>query len=127
MQKVRKKMTKAWDTINQIDTHVHSALSTYKRARGALTKLGKCNPTFQDITPDDLKMPGDFVEENRIGQKSDTLPWFWQLDEGLSVEEMGEKMKHCKKNTQFPFGAAKYSHSLQDKLVACKCKISEME
>jgi len=34
---------------------------------------------YQDITKKHLKMPGDILEENRIGQKNDALAWFWRL------------------------------------------------
>jgi len=51
---------------------------------------------FNDITEADLKMPGDIIEENRIGQRSDQLPWFWRLDGQLQGDELNPRMKECK-------------------------------
>ncbi|KDQ60200.1 hypothetical protein JAAARDRAFT_126089, partial [Jaapia argillacea MUCL 33604] len=58
----------------------------YNRARDSLETLGASlgmMARFQKIHHADLKMSGDIVEENRLGQRSDTLPWFWRLDRNL--------------------------------------------
>ena len=53
------------------------------------------DPKFKDITQDNLKMLEDVVEENRIGQCSDVLAWFWRLDDYVEGEEGGAIMKEC--------------------------------
>jgi hypothetical protein len=40
-------------------------------------------------------MSGDIVEENRVGQKSSILPWFWRLDR-KAKEHCGEYEKECR-------------------------------
>jgi hypothetical protein len=35
---------------------------------------------YWPIQSEDLKMSGDIVEENRMGQRNDALAWFWRLD-----------------------------------------------
>jgi len=71
------------------------AVRDYNRARAALDRLDGTDPKFKDITEDDLKMPGDVVEENRIGQRSDSLAWFWRLDNVVEGEEQSDRMKEC--------------------------------
>ena len=46
-----------------------------------------------------MKMSADVTEENRFGQRSDMLAWFWQ--QGLNVEEEAVpsvRMQECKVN-----------------------------
>ena len=47
---------------------------------------------FQEITKKDLKMSGDIIEENRIGQRNDKMAWFWRID---GKKEDNEWMKEC--------------------------------
>ena len=51
-----------------MESRIQQAVKEYKRARSAVQRLGSLDLKYQDITKDDLKMPGDVVEENRIGQ-----------------------------------------------------------
>ena len=81
--------------MKQMESRVQQAVQDYRRAKSALCRLGVTEPMFNDITKEDLKMPGDIIEENRFGQRSDKLPWFWRLD--VNVEgEQSEQMKECK-------------------------------
>jgi hypothetical protein len=53
----------------------------YLHARSALRRLPVDQDyldTLKDITEADMKMSGDVTEENRFGQRSDTLAWFWR-------------------------------------------------
>jgi hypothetical protein len=55
---------------------------SYRQAWQAMVKLGASEETlarYQVIKTEDLKLSGDVVEENRIGQRNDKLAWFWQL------------------------------------------------
>ena len=72
---------------------------TYRAARDAIEELGEAADLerFQRITKSDLKMSGDIVEENRVGQRSSILPWFWRLDR-KAKEYCGEYEKECKYN-----------------------------
>ena len=82
--------------MKQMESRVQQAVQDYRWARSALCKLGVVEPMFHDITKEDLKMPGDIVEENRFGQQSDKLAWFWRLDFNVEGEEQSDRMKECK-------------------------------
>ena len=78
-----------------MESRIQQAVKEYKRARSAVQRLGSLDLKYQDITKDDLKMPGDVVEENRIGQRSEKLSWLWRLDGGMKGGECSERMKEC--------------------------------
>jgi hypothetical protein len=71
--------------------------STYRYARNALQRLPVDRDylkTLKDITEDNIKVAGDITDENQFGQRSDTLPWFWQISSlddsnGLRMQECG--------------------------------------
>ena len=50
---------------------------------------------YRPIHPQDLALSGDVVEEQRLGQKNDTLAWFWNI-ELTNDEERNEWMDECK-------------------------------
>jgi hypothetical protein len=37
---------------------------------------------FPVLKREDLKMSGDIVEENRVGQRSEHVSWIWRQDHG---------------------------------------------
>jgi hypothetical protein len=78
-----------------MESRVQQAAREYNRARAALQRLDAADSKFKEITKADLKMPSDVVEENRIGQRSDTLAWFWRLDNIVEGEEQSTRMKEC--------------------------------
>jgi hypothetical protein len=78
-----------------MESRVQQAARDYKRAREALIRLNAADPKFKDITESDMKMSGDIIEENRIGQRSDELAWFWRLNTSVSGQEQNERMKEC--------------------------------
>jgi len=94
--KSQKKTTRAWDSVHRVDDHIRQAVITYRAARRAIGELG--GPAdlekFQEIKKSDLKMSGDIVEENRVGQRSSILPWFWRLDRKIQVH-CGDHEKEC--------------------------------
>jgi hypothetical protein len=77
--------TRAWDNVKTATATVNNHVRTYRLAHQALLNLNAGQEQFQTITPKDLKMAADVVEENRYGQKNDTLPWIWRI--GFSGEE----------------------------------------
>ena len=95
--KGQRKMTRAWDSVHRVDDQIKQAVITYKAARDVIGELGEAADLerFQKITKSDLKMSGDIVEENRVGQRSSVLPWFWRLDR-RAKENCGEHEKECK-------------------------------
>jgi len=95
--KGQKKTTRAWDSIHRMEDQIKQVVVTYRTARDAIEELGEATDLerFQEIKKSDLRMSGDIVEENRVGQRSSILPWFWRLDRKVK-ENCGEYEKECK-------------------------------
>jgi hypothetical protein len=96
--KSQKTMTRAWDSIHRADKQIRGAVQCYCLARSALEELGASKELlkrYQEIQKKDLKMSRDVVEENRVGQRSSELPWFWRLDRKWD-KDRGEFLKECK-------------------------------
>ena len=96
--KSQRTMTRAWDSIHKADKQIRGAVQCYRLARTALGGLGVAGELlerYKEIHKRDLKMSGDVVEENRVGQRSWELPWFWRLDRKWDKEE-DEFLKECK-------------------------------
>jgi hypothetical protein len=92
---------RAWQNVNKQDAIARQHKRAYDRARKALIQLDidrEYLSTLFDITPEDMKMSGDVTEENRIGQRSSTLAWFWRLGSDAAMEEVeiNPRMKECK-------------------------------
>jgi hypothetical protein len=104
LAKGQKKTTRAWDSVHRVDNQINQAVVTYKTARRALGELGGAADLkrFQEINKSDLKMSGDVVEENRVGQRSSVLPWFWRLDRKVK-ENCGDYEKECEYNNNRTF------------------------
>ena len=95
--KSQRTMTRAWDSIHRADTLVKAAVRSYKLARNALERLGAGEELlnqYQEVQKKDLKMSRDIVEENRVGQRSSELAWFWRLDRKWDGDQ-GEFLKEC--------------------------------
>jgi hypothetical protein len=101
---------RAWANVHKHDADARKHRKMYNHARAALTRLNLLPDflaTLHDITEGDMKMAGDVTEENRYGQRSDTLAWFWRLDEGLSGEgNLSPRMRECAYQL---FGLVQYS------------------
>jgi hypothetical protein len=87
---------RAWDKVHKYDAEARKCRSTYRQAWRALQRL-PAEPeyleTLHDITDIDLKVAGDLTDENRFGQRLDTLPWFWRI--GDVVVSEGPRMQEC--------------------------------
>jgi hypothetical protein len=77
-----KERTKAWDEVKtarrQVDKHVRG----YHRARNAMVRLGADANLLEKylvIGRKDLGLSGDITKENRLGQRNDSLAWFWSV------------------------------------------------
>ena len=96
--KGQKTMTRAWNSIHKADEQIQGAVRCYRLARSALQALEvphKLLSQYKEIQRQDLKMSRDIVEENRVGQRSSELPWFWRLDRKWD-RDRGEFLKECK-------------------------------
>ena len=105
LAKGQKKVTRAWDSIHRMENQIKQAVVVYRAARDAIGELGEATDLerFQEIHKSDLKMSGDVVEENRVGQRSSILPWFWRLDR-KAKEHCGKFEKECEYNNGKPLG-----------------------
>jgi ferric-dicitrate binding protein FerR (iron transport regulator) len=90
--------TRSRKEVKNVQQRVRKHVRAYKRAQKALEQLGASKEEmnqYKPLLPQDLKMSQDIMEENRIGQKSDTLAWFWRM--GEENPEQGNKwMTECK-------------------------------
>ena len=87
---------RAWDNVHKLDSKARKCRTTYRQARGALQRFlidPEYAATLHDITDDDLKVAGDLTDEQRYGQQSDSLPWFWRF--GDAVGSDGPRMQEC--------------------------------
>jgi len=111
--KSQKKMTRAWDSIHRVEEQIKQAVISYRAARQAIGELGGTAglEKFQEIKKSDLKMSGDMVEENRVGQRNSVLPWFWRLDRRVT-KNYGDYEKECK-----------YGIRIMLRLILIKCSL----
>ena len=91
---------KAWDNVNKQDAVARRHKHAYDHARKAFIRLDierDYLSTLHNITASDMKMAGDVMEENCIGQRSSTLSWFWRLGGNAVMEEVevNPRMKEC--------------------------------
>ena len=88
---------RAWDNVHKLDCEARRCHTTYQHARSALQCLS-VDPaylaTLYNITDNDVKVAGDITDAGRFGQRSDTLPWFWQIGEEID-ESGGPCMLEC--------------------------------
>ncbi|KAG6377669.1 hypothetical protein JVT61DRAFT_14434 [Boletus reticuloceps] len=75
--------TRSKQDIRRVGLKVNRDVRSYLRAVNALTSmdagktvLGK----YKIITREDLGLSKDITEENRFGQSSHVLPWFWRME-----------------------------------------------
>lgn len=95
--KGQKGKTRTWDAVHRADKNLQDNVRGYERARKALVSLGADMQTldqYKEIKKSDLRLSGDVVEENRFGQKSDALPWFWKLG-GNDKDQDDDWMNEC--------------------------------
>jgi hypothetical protein len=86
---------------DKIKRHVRA----YKRARQALECLKAPNEvmdTYRPILPEDLNVSGDVVEENRLGQRNDTLAWFWHI-QAPNGDQGDQWMEECESSNMIAY------------------------
>ncbi|KAG1720661.1 uncharacterized protein EDB91DRAFT_1064768, partial [Suillus paluster] len=70
---------------------IEKCVRRYQRARGSMQRLGADEDTlrtiYQDIQPHQLSVDKEVTEENRYGQGSDRLAWFWRVNNGHDSQE----------------------------------------
>ena len=74
--------TRSKQDIRKVALKITRDVRSYHRARESLSRLGASQDILQKyqlIKPDELGVSKDITEENRLGQSSDILPWFWRI------------------------------------------------
>ena len=88
-----------WDNVHKYDSEARKHRGMYNHAHGTLQRLPDQQEylhALHDITEDDMKMSGDITEEQRFGQQSDTLAWFWRRGRNIDLEdESTPRMQGC--------------------------------
>jgi len=74
--------TRSKQSIRQVTLKVNRDVRSYHRARVSLSRLKASQDILQKYQPikrEELKVSKEITEENRFGQGSDILPWFWRI------------------------------------------------
>ncbi|KAG1864361.1 hypothetical protein F4604DRAFT_1513042, partial [Suillus subluteus] len=70
---------------------IDKCVRSYQRARNALQRLGADEDTlknvYQEIQLSQLSVDREVTEENRYGQGSDRLAWFWRVNNSRDSHE----------------------------------------
>lgn len=126
--KSQRTSVRAWQNVNKQDAIARQHKRTYDRARKALIRLDidrEYLSTLHDITAGDMKMAGDVTDENRFGQRSSTLAWFWRVggDSGMDDIEMNPRMKECECTWVIILCVVSQIHSLSCELVESQSSV----
>lgn len=88
--------TRAWTDVGRVDRKIKKITRNYNQARHAILRLGAFEDTLQnyrEINADDLKVSGDIVEENRIGQRNEKISWIWRFGRGVQENHWIDECK----------------------------------
>jgi len=90
--------TRSKQEANRCRIKIDKCVRSYQRARNAMQRLGADEDTlenvYQEIQPSQLSVDREVTEENRYGQGSDRLAWFWRVNNGHDSHE-GAWMDEC--------------------------------
>ncbi|KAI5990270.1 hypothetical protein EDC04DRAFT_2912013 [Pisolithus marmoratus] len=87
--------TRSKKEIQKVVARVNKHVRSYQRARQAILQLDpdvNIKERYQEIQPEDLAVSKEVTEENRFGQGTSKLAWFWMMDgdeRQLNVEAGG--------------------------------------
>ncbi|TRM67304.1 hypothetical protein BD626DRAFT_394088, partial [Schizophyllum amplum] len=82
--------TRAFAAVRKAGVKLARHVRAYHRARDALKALGQDEKTMPMIKKADLRMEADWTEENRVGQRSHQLPWFWRVGDGAAGDDAAD-------------------------------------
>ncbi|KAL1712057.1 hypothetical protein EV715DRAFT_171635, partial [Schizophyllum commune] len=83
----QKTTTRAFAALRKSGARIARHVRMYHRARDALIALGRDQAELPKIESQDLRVNKDWTEENRTGQRSHTLPWFWRVGNSAAAED----------------------------------------
>jgi len=90
--------TRSKQDIQQVTSKLHKDVRGYLRARESLSRLEASQDILQKYQPiksEDLGVSKEITEENRYGQGSYSLPWFWRIG-GSQLEPPDTWNDECK-------------------------------
>lgn len=91
--------TRAWKDINGANHTITRHANVYRIARLALRQLRaeeEVLARYKALKRQDLRVSADVTQPNRIGQRSETLPWIWRLIPENNGDVNGNDwMKEC--------------------------------
>ena len=100
-QRGKNTKTRSWEQAKKALREVHKHWRIYNRSRTALIHLpksGTWKTKYKIITKDHLKISPDIDHENRVGQRSSQLAWFWLVPDALGEvhDDISEWHEECK-------------------------------
>jgi hypothetical protein len=90
MAKSQKVKTRTWKMIYAVDTAIRSHAGQYNLAGQALIRLNVADEIlvrFPNLKKGDMKISGDVIEENRMGQRSEHVSWLWRWNMSIDGNE----------------------------------------
>ena len=91
---------RAFTDIANVEGKVKECEAFYNLARISMICLGVSAEKleiYQTLKPEDLKVSDDIMDEKRIGQRNDVLPWIWRVKGvPVDVEEANDWMNESK-------------------------------
>ena len=90
--------TRSKQDMRRVTLKISGDVRGYHRARESLSRLEVSQDIlqkYQPIKPTELGLNKDITEENRLGQSSDILPWFWRIG-GSQLGSSGVWSDECK-------------------------------
>jgi hypothetical protein len=83
--------------LQKITLAINKHAREYRRSRAAMQRLQPDSDTltlYQSLKADDLAVSKEVTEENRHGQGSDKLAWFWRINSATNSQK-SEWMYEC--------------------------------
>ena len=90
--------TRSRNDIRRLTLKINQNVCTYHRAQTAMINLGASDDLlrkYQEITPAHLTIEKEITEENRFGQGTHALPWFWRVG-GAELASGSDWVDECK-------------------------------
>ncbi|KAG1866783.1 hypothetical protein F4604DRAFT_1881800 [Suillus subluteus] len=82
--------TRSTKELQKITLAINKHAREYRRSRAAMQQLGTDSDTltsYQSLKADDLAVSKEVTEENRCGQGSDKLAWFWRINSATNSQK----------------------------------------
>lgn len=89
--------TRSTKELRKITLAINKHAREYRRSRAAMQRLGADSDTmssYQALKAEDLTVSKEVTEENRHGQGSDRLAWFWRINSAEDSQK-SEWMNEC--------------------------------